>query len=283
MEIILAENAGFCFGVKRAIDSVYDLLDKNAKEIYSIGPLIHNELVTGDLKDRGLIEINSFEDLSKLRNKKVIIRTHGIEKEHYELLKKNGNEIIDLTCPFVSKIHSLVKDYSEKGYKIIVIGDKDHPEVKGIVSYASDDIFVVNCEEDIKHLNIDKNDKVFIVFQTTTNASNAQKLVDILRDLFYNNSLVNTICNATQNRQEEVKKLSKICDVVLIIGSDTSSNTRKLYEISKMFCKSTYLLTNAQDTKNIKIKKNAKVGVSAGASTPKYLIEEILNNVRNEF
>ena len=283
MEIVLAENAGFCFGVKRAIDSVYDLLEKNDDEIYSVGPLIHNELVTNDLKNKGLIEINDYDEIGKLKNKKVIIRTHGIEKEYYELLKKNGNEIVDLTCPFVSKIHKLVRDYSEKGYKTIVIGDRDHPEVKGIISYALDDIYVVNCEEDIRHIDIDRNDRVFIVFQTTTNASNAQKLVDILKDLFYNYSLVNTICNATQNRQEEVKDLSKICDVMLIIGSNTSSNTRKLYEISKKFCANTYLLNDSKDTKSIKIEKNAKIGVSAGASTPKYLIEEILNNVRNEF
>lgn len=283
MEIIVAKNAGFCFGVERAVDAVYDLLKEDASELYSIGPLIHNELVTNDLKSKGLVEINNYDEIKNLKNNKVIIRTHGIEKDVYDLLTSSNNSIVDLTCPFVSKIHKLVKEYSENGYKIIVIGDKDHPEVKGIVSYAKEDIFVVINEEDIRNLKIDRNDKVFIVFQTTTNAENAQKLVDILKDLFYNYRLVNTICNATQNRQDEVKVLAETCDVMLIIGSNTSSNTRKLYEIAKKYCENTYLLTSIDDVKNIKIGKSVKIGVSAGASTPKYLIEEILNNVRNEF
>ena len=283
MEITVAKSAGFCFGVQRAVDAVYDLLKENSSDIYSIGPLIHNEIVTKDLKNKGLIEINDYDEIKNLKNKKVIIRTHGIEKQVYDLLKSNNNSIVDLTCPFVSKIHKLVEEYSEYGYKIIVIGDKDHPEVKGIVSYAKNDIYVVISEEDIKNLKIDRNDKVFLVFQTTTNAENAQKLVDILRDLFYNSRLVNTICNATQNRQDEVKILAETCDVMLIIGSNTSSNTRKLYEISKKYCENTYLLNSVDDIKNIKKEKSVKIGVSAGASTPKYLIEEILNNVRNEF
>ena len=283
MELIVAENAGFCFGVKRAIDLAYETIEKTTDEIYSIGPLIHNEIVTNDLKDKGLVILDKPDEIKALHNKKVIIRTHGIEKQVYELLKNNNNEIIDLTCPFVRKIHDLVKEYSEKGYKIIVIGDREHPEVKGIVSYSVSPIYVVLSADDIKSLDIDKNDKIFVVFQTTTNASNAQKLVDILKDLFYNISLVNTICNATQNRQEEVKNLAESCDVMLIIGSNSSSNTKKLYEIAKKYCENTYLLEKVSDTRNIKIDKNKKVGVSAGASTPKYLIEEILNNVRNEF
>lgn len=283
MEIIVGKNAGFCFGVKRAIDSAYETLKNCEKKIYSIGPLIHNEVVTNDLKNSGLIEVSDYEDILNLKNEKVIIRTHGVEKSIYDALRLNNNEIIDLTCPFVKKIHELVKEYSKKGYKIIVIGDKNHPEVKGIVSYSDKDIYVIISEDDIKTLRIDKNSKVFIVFQTTTNAENAQKLVDILRDLFYNISLVNTICNATQNRQEEVRNLAKTCDVMLVIGSESSSNTKKLYEIARQYCPNTHLLTNITDAKNIKINKDLKVGVSAGASTPKYLIEEILNNVRNEF
>lgn len=283
MEFNIGKNAGFCFGVKRAVDATYDIIKDCSDKIYSIGPLIHNEHVTSDLKNKGLIEINDYNDIVALKNEKVIIRTHGIEKELYDILKANGNEIIDLTCPFVHKIHDLVKKYSEQGYKIIVIGDKEHPEVKGIVSYASSDIYVVINEADIKGLKIDKNAKILLVFQTTTNAENAQKLVDILKDLFYNISLVNTICNATENRQDEVKHLAKDCDVMLIVGSLKSSNTRKLYEISKSYCEKTYLLENVLDARNVKIDKNEKVGVSAGASTPKYLIEEIINNVRNEF
>ena len=283
MNITIAKNAGFCFGVKRAVDKVYETLSSSKDRVYSIGPLIHNETVTNDLKSKGLCEINDDESISRLYNETVIIRTHGTLKIIEDELKANNNNIIDLTCPFVSKIHKLVCEYSEKSYKIVVIGDKDHPEVKGIVSRASKDIYVVINESDIKALKIDKNDQVLVVFQTTTNALNAQKLVDILSNLFYNIKIVNTICNATEKRQDEVRCLAKNSDVMLIIGSVSSSNTKKLFNISKEYCKNSYLLSCVSDTKNISIDKNARVGVSAGASTPEYLIEEIINNVRNEF
>lgn len=283
MEIIIAENAGFCFGVERAIDATYETLKNNNSKVYSIGPIIHNDIVINDLESHGLVVINDYDEALKLKNEKVIIRTHGIEKNIYEAIKNNGNEIIDLTCPFVSKIHKIVSEYSDKGYKIVVIGDKEHPEVKGIISYAKTDIYVIINENDIKSLQMDKNDNICVVCQTTTNMDNAQKLVDILRDLFYNIKLVNTICNATQNRQNEVQKISKECEMMLIIGSSSSSNTKKLYEIAKENCNNTYLLNSVQDVKKIKIGKESRIGVSAGASTPKYLIEEILNNVRNEF
>lgn len=288
MKIVVAKSAGFCFGVKRAVVEAYKVLEQEEfkskkKKIYSIGPLIHNETVTDDLKSKGLIELNDIDDIRGLKNEKVIIRTHGTLKSIEEELKKNGNEIIDLTCPFVSKIHNLVSEYSENGYKIIVIGDKEHPEVQGIVSRAKNDIYVIISKNDINNLKIDKNDKILVVCQTTTNVNNAQILVDILRDLFYNIKIEKTICNATENRQEEVKNLAKNSDVMLIIGSRASSNTKKLYEISKVFCANSYLLSKKTDTKNISIKKDAVVGVSAGASTPENLIEEIIDNVRNEF
>lgn len=284
MEITVAKSAGFCFGVKRAVDETYKILSENSgKKVYSIGPLIHNEIVTTDLKSKGLCELNDIDDIKDLRKETVIIRTHGTLKSIIDILEVNGNKIIDLTCPFVKKIHNLVSEYSEKAYKIIVVGDKNHPEVMGIVSRAKSDIFVIINESDIKALKIAPNDNILVVFQTTTNVNNAQKLVDILGNLFYNIKIVNTICNATQNRQDEVKSLAENSDVMLIIGSVSSSNTKKLYEISKENCEKSYLLSNASDTKNINIKKDDKVGVSAGASTPENLIEEIINNVRNEF
>ena len=284
MNITIAKSAGFCFGVKRAVDATYKILSDSAeKKVYSIGPLIHNEIVTNDLKSKGLCELNDIEDIKNLKNELVIIRTHGTLKSIIDILEANNNKIIDLTCPFVKKIHDLVGTYSEKGYKVIVVGDKNHPEVEGIVSRAKSDIQVIIDESDIKSLKIAQNDKVLVVFQTTTNVNNAQKLVDILSNLFYNIKIVNTICNATQNRQDEVKSLAENSDAMLIIGSVSSSNTRKLYEISKEICEKTYLLSNISDTKNISIKSDDKIGVSAGASTPENLIEEIINNVRNEF
>ena len=282
MDVVVAKNAGFCFGVKRAIEETEKLLVDRKKTIYSIGSLIHNEIVINKLKGKGLIELNELSDIQKLKNETVIIRTHGIEKKLKELLIQNDNELIDLTCPFVSKIHEIVNKYSANGYKVIVIGDKNHPEVKGIVSYGKE-IYVVLDEDDIKGLNISINSKILVVFQTTINSSNAEKLVDILRKIYYNIKVVNTICNATKVRQEEVLSLAKVLDVMLIIGSPNSSNTMKLYEIAKNNCTKAYLITDKNSLSNIKININEKVGVSAGASTPQYLIEEILTNVRNEF
>lgn len=293
MEIIVAKSAGFCFGVKRAVDSVYEILEnfnneknseisKNVK-IYSIGPIIHNEKVMEDLKNKGLVEIDDIDEIKKIKNSKVIIRTHGIEKNIFEVLKSNKNEIIDLTCPFVKKIHKTVEEYSEKNYKIIVIGDKNHPEVKGIVSYADTDIIAVKDENDVKNVHFDKFDNILIVFQTTMNVKIGKKLIDIFSNLFYNIIVCNTICNATEDRQKEVYDLSKECEAMLIIGSSNSSNTKKLYEISLSNCQNTFLLNDKTELKNIDIKNCAKIGVSAGASTPKYLIEEIITNARNEF
>ena len=282
MEFIIAKNAGFCFGVKRAIDETYKILNTSDKKIYSIGSLIHNEIVINELYKKGLVEINSIDDIKKLHNEKVIIRTHGIEKDIYELLKNNGNDIIDLTCPFVAKIHNIVKEYSDMGYKVLVIGDKKHPEVKGIVSYGKD-VSAIFSEKDIKDLDLSSNLQILVVFQTTTNATFAEKLVDILRDFYYNIKVINTICNTTIDRQDEVASLAKTLDVMFIIGSKKSSNTMKLYDISNMYCKNTYILSDKSDLINIKLKNDAKVGVCAGASTPQYLIEEILTDARKQF
>lgn len=282
MKLIVAKNAGFCFGVRRAIEETQKLLHSKKKSIYSIGSLIHNEIVINKLKEEGLIEINDLDDINNLKNETVIIRTHGVEKKIKELLINNGNEIIDLTCPFVSKIHEIVDKYTNDSYTIIVIGDKNHPEVKGIVSYGRD-VYIVSNEDDISALNIPRNNKILAVFQTTINSGNAEKLVDILSKIYYNIKVVNTICNTTRDRQEEVVSLAKVLDVMLIIGSKTSSNTMKLFEIAKRYCDKTYLITDKTSLNSIKINKNEKVGVSAGASTPQYLIEEILTNVRNEF
>ena len=282
MEIIVAKNAGFCFGVKRAIEETNALLSNRKSKIYSIGSLIHNEHVVNKLKENGLIELNSINDIKCLKNETVIIRTHGIEKEIKELLIGNGNELIDLTCPFVKKIHEVVKKYSNDGYTVIVIGDKNHPEVRGIVSYGKK-IYVVINESDIKNLNIPINSKILVVFQTTINSSNAEKLVDILCKIYYNIEVINTICNTTKDRQEEVVSLARVLDVILIIGSPNSSNTIKLLELAKQYCDKAYLVTDKNSLSNLNIYKNEKVGVCAGASTPQYLIEEILTNVRNEF
>lgn len=281
MEIIVAKNAGFCFGVKRAIEKTQDILCEKKGKVFSIGSLIHNELVTDDLKKKGLIEIDDISTISDIKNETVIIRTHGVEKEIYDILKRNNNEIIDLTCPFVKKIHDIVDEYSTKNYKIIVIGDKRHPEVRGIVSHGHE-VSVVSSEDDIKKLTFDRKDKVLVVSQTTESVDKVEKLVDILRDFYYNIEVVNTICSTTIERQEEVGTLAKVLDVVIIIGSENSSNTMKLYNIASKHCSKTYIVSNRACVKSIDLDDNMKVGICAGASTPQYLIEEIIEDVRNE-
>lgn len=282
MEVIVAKNAGFCFGVKRAIEETYKILDSKKGKVYSAGSIIHNEIVTNELKEKGLVEIGEFSELLNLKDETVIIRTHGVEKKLYEALLKNNNKIIDLTCPFVKKIHNIVDEYSKKAYKIIVVGDKNHPEVKGIVSYG-DNTYVVSDANEATKLPIDREDKVALVFQTTADISDSKNIVAILREFYYNIEVINTICNTTIDRQEEVMELAKVLDVVIVVGSTKSSNTMKLYNIASAYCASTYIVSSVSDLKEIKINNDLKVGVCAGASTPQYLIEEIINNVRNEF
>ena len=292
VSVTLAKNAGFCFGVKRAIDMVNENLKKFGT-LYCVGELIHNEKVIDELEKKGLVIVDKEEAL-KLKNENVVIRSHGIEKKIFEEIERNGNNIIDCTCPFVKKIHKLVEEHSKNDEKIVVIGDKEHQEVKGIVSYGSPkseknidniskNIAVVNSVDELKGLQFDKNDKIFIVSQTTANIEKNKKIVDIFKDLFYNIQYVDTICNATEHRQNEVFEMSKCCDVMIIVGSKNSSNTKKLYDIAKNNCENTFYVNDVSELQNVNISTKNKIGISAGASTPSTLIEEILKYARTKF
>lgn len=283
IDITLAKNAGFCFGVRRAIELVYKTLAENNDNVYSLGPVIHNEFVLDKLAKLGLKIIDK-TDLANIYNSTIVIRSHGIEKNIYDVIAKNNNKIVDLTCPFVKKIHKLVEKYADLGKYILVIGDKSHAEVQAIISYANNDISVISEIDDINSLKIPENQEIVVLFQTTANIEKSKKLVDILTNLFYNKCLVvNTICNATIDRQNEVNEISKNVDSMIIIGSSQSSNTRKLYEVSKENCENTYLINDISELSKIKINENQKVGISAGASTPDDLIEEIISNARTKF
>lgn len=283
IDIILAKNAGFCFGVRRAIELVDKTLEQNSDNVYSLGPVIHNEFVLDKLAKKGLKIIDK-SDLTNIFNSTIVIRSHGVEKNIYEIIDKNNNKIVDLTCPFVKKIHKLVEKYADLGRYIIVIGDPNHAEVQAIISYANNDISVISTKEDINGLKIPENQEIVVLFQTTANIEKSKKLVDILTNLFYNKCLVvNTICNATIDRQNEVNEISKNVDSMIIIGSKQSSNTKKLYDVSKVNCDNTYLINDVSELSKIKNIKNQKVGISAGASTPDDLIEEIVNNARTKF
>ena len=276
MEVIVAKKAGFCFGVEKAIEMVYDEANESNKTIYTYGPIIHNEQVVGDLESKGVKAINFVEDeLEDLSDCTVVIRSHGVGKNIYDDLEVRHINIVDATCPFVKKIHKIVKEQSEEGKTIIIVGSEYHPEVQGIKGWVNGDAYIVDDEADAKALDIDKEKPVCIVSQTTYNPEKFAKLVEIIREKGYDSNVVNTICNATHERQSEAKEIAKNVDAMIVIGGKNSSNTQKLYEICKAECENTYHIQTAKDLDFDELKKYEKIGITAGASTPKNIIEEV--------
>ena len=283
MKVELAKMAGFCFGVNRAVDTVYQEAVEHSP-VYTYGPIIHNEEVIADLKRKGVQVIHSLEEAKEQAEGTVIIRSHGVTKAEQETLVADGLRVIDATCPFVKKIHRLVQEYSDKGYLVIIIGSVDHPEVQGIVGWShADRTVVINCESDVERLDLNAWKKVCIVAQTTFNYNKFQELVEIFGKKGYDISVVNTICNATEERQTEAKEIAAKVDAMIIIGGRHSSNTRKLYEICSRECADTYFIQTLDDF-HLDLPKSVRlVGITAGASTPNKIIEEVQNYVRINF
>jgi len=277
MEVITAKTAGFCFGVKRAVNMVCDISEKSEDKIYTYGPIIHNEVVVKDLEALGVFVLSEDETIENGEGKTIVIRSHGVKESVIEDLKNNNYHVENATCPFVSRIHELVKEHTEKGGFVLVTGNKNHPEVIGICGYAKSPelIKVIDSEDDINDLSIDENLPVLIVSQTTQNIEKFQYLVEIIRKKSYNVNVVNTICNATNERQTEALLLAKKCQAMIVIGSLSSSNTRKLYEICQEECENTYYIQTIDDLDINKIQRFHSVGITAGASTPNKLIEEV--------
>ncbi|MCI7099799.1 MAG: 4-hydroxy-3-methylbut-2-enyl diphosphate reductase [Lachnospiraceae bacterium] len=284
MEVKLAKTAGFCFGVKRAVDTVYEQVDHPEQTpIYTFGPIIHNEEVIADLEKKGVITINSEEELKQLYEGTMIIRSHGVGEHIYDVIKEQNLHLVDATCPFVKKIHRIVKDASEEGNYIIIIGNKNHPEVQGICGWCHGDCSVVSTEEEIRALALPKERKVTVVSQTTFNLVKFKYLVAILENICYNLYIVNTICNATQERQAEARKIASSVDAMIVIGGKNSSNTQKLYEICKKECGNTCYIQTLKDLSAQNFQTVCTVGITAGASTPKHIIEEVQLHVRTNF
>lgn len=282
MNVILAKNAGFCFGVKRAVDTVYEQLGAD-QPIYTFGPIIHNEEVVRDLKEREVTVINDIEELEQKPPGTVVIRAHGVEKGVCEEIKRRGFSIIDATCPFVLKIHRLVERYSGEGCQIVIVGNEDHPEVKGIRSWSDAACTqVIASREDALAFTADRGKKVCIVSQTTFNYKKFQELVEIIKEKGYDIIVLNTICNATEERQTEALAVAKQVDAMIVIGGRNSSNTQKLFEICKNECNNTYYIQTVKDLDLAKLGSVDNVGITAGASTPNNIIEEVQKNVRNE-
>ncbi|GMQ61806.1 4-hydroxy-3-methylbut-2-enyl diphosphate reductase [Vallitalea maricola] len=279
MEVIVAKSAGFCFGVDRAVKSVYDNID--GKPLYTYGPIIHNLQVVEELEDKGVKVVNDIEELLNLPKGKVIIRSHGVEEKIYNYIRDNGFSIIDATCPYVKKIHRIVNDYSKKGDTIIIIGDSSHPEVIGINGWSSSKAIIIESIEDAKKLQLPTDEHICIVAQTTLNYLKFQEIIEIFLDKGYHVDIKDTICRATRDRQEEAIKLSGKVDKMLVIGGKHSSNTKKLYQLCKNQCDNTYHIETIEDLELLVFSKNEIIGITAGASTPKNIIQEVITHVRS--
>lgn len=282
MEVLLAKSAGFCFGVKRAVEQVYEQIEKGGP-IYTYGPIIHNEEVVNDLAGKGVQVINSEKELQSLKAGTVVIRSHGVPKRIYDRIDENGLTCIDATCPFVKRIHKIVQKESEEGHQIVIIGNAGHPEVEGIMGWAKSPAFVVESAEEIEKIPVKPDSTLCIVSQTTFNYKKFKELVEIFEKKGYNIIVVNTICNATEERQTEARDIASKVDAMIIIGGRHSSNTRKLYEICREQCSATYFIQTLDDLHLDLPKAASLVGITAGASTPNNIIEEVQNYVRINF
>lgn len=282
MEIRLAESAGFCFGVKRAVEQVYEQTGKG-QNIVTFGPIIHNEEVVKDLEAKGVSVIETEEELKTLREGTIVIRSHGVSRKIYDLIEKRGLKCVDATCPFVKRIHRIVEKESREGKKIVIIGNPGHPEVEGIMGWSETPAAVIESEKEAENFMENISQPIFIVSQTTFNYNKFKELVEIFKKRGYNVNVVNTICNATEERQSEAARIAAEVDVMIVIGGKHSSNTRKLYEICSEKCAATYFIQTLEDL-HLELPKTATlVGITAGASTPNNIIEEVQNYVRINF
>ncbi len=277
----IAKTAGFCFGVERAIESAYKEAENRKGPIYTLGPLIHNEHVVEDLRLHG-VEVLSEDDLSGTfpEDAVVIIRSHGVSRALSEKLRSTGMRIVDATCPFVKKIHTIVEEESARGRHILIFGDPDHPEVIGICGWVNGDFTVVRNEEELQAFSRSVKAPVTLVSQTTFREAKFQELVEIAKQFVYDINILDTICHATRERQEEAMELAARADIMLVVGSRKSSNTQKLYDICKAKCGNTYYIQTLDDLVPIHFHSEHLVGITAGASTPNKIIAEVSQYVR---
>ena len=281
MEVRLADPCGFCFGVKRAVDGVYEQL-KSGRPIYTYGPVVHNETVVSDLESRGVKVIPDKESLEQMTleaDAVVVIRAHGIGRDVYKILEDKGCETADFTCPFVQRIHDIVLKESREGKYIVIVGNPAHPEIIGICGWCDGPYSVIKTEEEARSLDIDG--EITVVAQTTFQHRKFSQIVEIISKKGYNANVVNTICSATKDRQDAAEVLSKTADAMIVIGGSASSNTRRLYETASENCSETICIQKPDDLINYKLPESVNlIGITAGASTPQNIIEEVQKYVR---
>lgn len=271
MQIELAKSYGFCFGVERAIK-----MAENSKDAVTYGPLIHNNKEIARLKDN--FNVSLANNFNEIKSKKVIIRTHGIQKHELEELEKSSADIVDATCPFVKSPQKIVKQMSEDGYIIVIFGDKEHPEVKSVQSYAINKPIIVLNTIELQDMKLGK--KIAIVSQTTKKPEDFLKIVNYLAIRHKEVRVFNTICNATFENQDAVKELSNKADVMIIIGGKNSSNTKQLFNISKETCQNSYLIESEEEIHSSWFDGETLCGIGAGASTPDWIVKNVVSRIK---
>ncbi|MSN24338.1 MAG: 4-hydroxy-3-methylbut-2-enyl diphosphate reductase [Geobacter sp.] len=273
MKVILAKRAGFCFGVKRATQMAFEAAEKDQKT-YSLGPIIHSPQVVNKLEEMG---VKVLENLDSMESGTIIIRSHGVASGEISEAVQKKLEIVDATCPFVKKAQEHVKSLSEAGYGVVVVGDADHPEVQGIVSYGGDKVFVVGSGEEVKKLP--KMNKIGVVAQTTQSFENLKNVVSECLLRGGEIRVFNTICDATAVRQEEAKELAGQVECMLVVGGFNSANTRRLAEVCAELQPRTHHIETAAEINADWFNGVERIGVTAGASTPKWIIDEVMNKI----
>ena len=282
MEIIVGKTAGFCYGVKRAVESAENEINNSEEQVYCLGEIVHNKQVVNELKEKGIKFVENIDEA----NNKTIIRAHGIPKEVYEKAKQKNIEIIDCTCPNVLKIHKIAKEYADNGYFIFLCGNKTHPENLGTISYCGENVYVIEKENDtfkaLEKLEKTGIKKILVISQTTYSLEKFYIIEEIIRNELPRNielEIKNTICKATELRQKETEEISKKVDMMIIIGGANSSNTKKLYEISKQNCKNSICIETVEELPIKEVSRYDKIGIMAGASTPQKEIEKVVEKI----
>jgi len=273
MRIIVAKGAGFCFGVKRAIDIAFNLSKDMEKGVYTFGPLIHNPQVVNKLIQEGVIPT---EDVHSPEIKTLIIRTHGVSPKVYEEISKTGYKIVDATCPFVKKAQRYAQTLKEEGYQVLILGDRQHPEVRGLLGFAGDDVIVVNSKEPLPPLK----KRVGIIAQTTQPFEALEKVVHFVLGSAKEVKVYNTICDSTDFRLKKTKKLAKMVDLMIIAGGKNSANTSQLANLSKGICDRVHHIETAEELQDSWFNGVEKVGITGGASTPQWIIDEVVEKIK---
>jgi len=277
MNLLIASKGGFCFGVKKAVDTAIQAAnDAKGTNIYTYGPIIHNSHIVDRLDKMG---VRVIENLEEAKGQTVIVRSHGVPLDFYERAKEYDIHIIDTTCPFVRKVQHIAKEHEEQGHTVVILGNPNHPEVIGINGWAKNKAIIIQTIEDLNKLSDYKDNKLCIVAQTTLSLNKWDEMTDIILKSNKNIECFNTICSATRERQEECKVIAKKVDYMIVVGGINSSNTQKLYEISKENCKKAVHIESVSQLMMNIIRKYDSIGIVAGASTPNWVINEVIDKL----